>query len=152
MNSRAFVLSATTALVIGVMTAGSVQAGGPVRTSDSYTETFHDEFILDLCGIETLTTVTERWTLKEFADGSATLHVNRTFVPEDPRLPIEKGAATSFFAPDGTQTVVGKPIQLFWPKGGVRLLDAGWVEFGDELTVRGPHPSLDVDLALYYCP
>jgi hypothetical protein len=26
------------------------------------------------------------------------------------------------------------------------------VEFGDEVIVRGPHPSLEVDLAPYYCP
>jgi hypothetical protein len=152
MNPRAFFLSVTAALVLGAASAGAVQASAPVRSGDSYTETFFDDFIFELCGIETYTTLTERWTLKEFADGSAILQVTRTFVPDDPRIPIEKGSGASFFAPDGTQTVVGKPIQLFGADGGVTLLDAGWVEFGDALTVRGPHPSLDADLALYYCP
>lgn len=152
MKRRALSLSAAAAVAIGVLTTGAVQAVGPMRTSDAYTERFFDDFLLELCGIETFTTVTERWTLKEFHDGSATLHVVRTFVPEDPRIPIERGAATSFFAPDGTQRVVGMPIQLIGPDRGVTILDAGWVEFGDELTVRGPHPSLEVDLADYYCP
>jgi hypothetical protein len=67
-------------------------------------------------------------------------------------LPIEKGAATTLFSPDGSRTVVGKPVQLIGPDGGVRLLDAGWVQFGDDVTVRGPHPFLDADLADYYCP
>jgi hypothetical protein len=52
-------------------------------------------------------------------------------------LPIERGAATRFIAPDGTETVVGKPLQLIGPDGGVRILDEGWVEFGEEVIVRG---------------
>jgi hypothetical protein len=152
MNRRVLTLSLAAALVLGATSAGAVQAAGPVRSGDSYTETFFDDFIFELCGIETYTTVTERWTLMEFPDGSAIFHVTRTFVPDDPRIPIEKGAGTSFFAPDGTQTVVGLPLLLFEPDGGVRILDAGWVEFGDELTIRGPHPFLDADLALLYCP
>lgn len=153
MTRRAIHAAAAAALLLVALTAGVAQAGGPTRIGDAYTETFEDDFILDLCGIETLTTVTERWTLKEFPDGSATLHTVRTFVPHDPRIPIEKGAATSFFAPDGTQRVVGKPIQLF-PQdgGGVLILDAGWVEFGADITVRGPHPWLDADPADYFCP
>jgi hypothetical protein len=67
--------------------------------------------------------------------------------------PVERGAATTFVTADGTRTVVGKPIQLFGPDGGVLLLDAGLVTFGEELLVRGPHPSLEVDnLAPFYCP
>jgi hypothetical protein len=152
MNRRALRLSVILALVLGAMSAGAVHAAGPVRTTDSYTVTFYDDFIFELCGIDTFTTLTERWTLKEFADGSAILHVNREFVPEDPRIPIERGAGTSFFAPDGTQTVVGKPTQLFAPDGGLLLLDAGRVVFGDELTIRGHVESLGADLAPYYCP
>jgi hypothetical protein len=55
----------------------------------------------------------------------------------------------------GSFVGVGKPIQLIGPDGGVRLLDAGWVEFdpdGNASDVRGPHPSLDADLRDYYCP
>jgi hypothetical protein len=88
-----------------------------------------------------------------FPDGSEQIHVVRTYVPEDPRIPVERGAATTFVAPDGTRTVVGMPIQLFAPDGGVRLLDAGLVTFEEELVVRGPHPFLEVDnLAQFYCP
>jgi hypothetical protein len=35
------------------------------------------------------------------------------------------------------------------------VLDAGWISFdpdGEVSTVRGPHPSVDADLADYYCP
>jgi hypothetical protein len=156
MNRRAITVALTGALVLASAAAGQTQAGGPDRTSDSYTDRFFDEFILELCGVETFTTVTERWTSKKFPDGSETFHVTRTFVPDDRRLPIEKGAATSFFAPDGTRRVVGKPLQLISQRGGgVLILDAGWVEldpFDSVLGMRGPHPSLDVDLSLYYCP
>lgn len=153
MNRRALTLAVAVALVLGALSAGAVHAGGPVRTSDSYTDRFFDDFILELCGIETFTTVTERWTLKEFADGSAILHVNREFIPDDPRIPIERGAGTSFFAPDGTKTAVGRPTQLFAQDGRrLLLLDAGRVVFGDEITIRGHVESLGVDLAPYYCP
>jgi len=149
---------ATILLLGGLLALGSEPAaaaeGKPVITTGGGTETFADDLFLDLCGIATNTTLTEKWTLKEFPDGSETLHVVRTFVPDDPRLPTEKGAATSFTAPDGSRRVVGKPIQLIGPSG-VRILDAGWVLFdpaGEIVDVRGPHPSLDVDLAGYYCP
>lgn len=155
MTPRVPALSLTVALVLGAMSAGVVQAAGPVRDGDSYTETFFDDFIFDLCGIETFTTLTERWTFKEFADGSAIFHVNRTFVPEDPRIPVEKGAGTALIAPDGSRVVVGKPTQLFYADGGIRLLDAGravFDAFGDVITVRGRSESLGTDLAPYYCP
>jgi len=156
MNHRALALSATAALVLGAMTAGAVQAGGPARDSDSYTVTFFDDFIFELCGIETMTTLTERWTFKEFADGSAIFHVNRTFVPDDPRIPVERGAGTSLIAPDGSRVVVGKPTQLFDRDGGIRLLDAGramFDEFGEVISISGQSVSLVVDdLAPYYCP
>jgi hypothetical protein len=156
MNRRALTLSITLALILGALSAGAVQASGPLRDGDSYTVTFYDDFIFELCGIDTFTTLTERWTFKEFADGSTILHVNRTFVSDDPRIPVEKGAGSSLTAPDGTRTVVGKPTQLFDPDGGIRLLDAGLAmfdEFGDILTIRGHSVSLGADdLAPYYCP
>jgi len=148
----------TTLLLVGLLILGAgpaAAAGGkPMITKGGGTETFADDLFLDLCGIATSTTLTERWTLTEFPDGSETLHVVRTFVPDDPRLPIEKGAATSFTAPDGSRRVVGKPIQLIGPSG-VRIRDAGWVLFdpaGEIVVFRGPHPSLGLDLAGYYCP
>jgi hypothetical protein len=157
MNRRIVGLSIASALVLGVAGAHPSQAAGPVRISDAYTETFFDEFIFDLCGIETYTTVTERWTLLAYADGSEVLHSVRTFVPDDPRIPIEKGAATSFIAPDGSRRVVGKPIQLFYPDGGVKTLDAGQATFDERGTLvdtRGRDDFIvgstsDADL---YCP
>ncbi len=137
------------------LSSGPAYAAAPVIERGSTNETFFDDFIHDLCGIDTLTTLKEHWTRKTFADGSETLQVTRTFVSEDPRLPVEKGAAMSFNAPDGSRRVVGTPIHLIGPNGGTRLLDAGQVWFdvnGDVADVRGPHPSLDADLATYYCP
>jgi hypothetical protein len=142
-------------LALAAATAGAVHASAPARDGDSYTVTFYDDFIFELCGIDTFTTLTERWTFKEFADGSTILHVNRTFVPDDPRIPVEKGAGSSLTAPDGTRTVVGKPTQLFDPDGGIRLLDAGLAVFdplGDILVLHGHSESLGADLAPFYCP
>ncbi len=153
MTRRALSLSLAMALALSAISAGAALAAPPTRTSDAYTDRFFDDFMYDLCGIETFTTLSERWTRTVFSDGSETLHVVRTFVPDDRRLPIEKAAGTSFFAPDGTQRVVGKPIHLISQQGGgVLLLDAGWIELGEEGTVRGPHPSIDADLADFYCP
>ena len=157
MNRRIVGLSIASALVLGVAGATPAQAAGPVRISDAYTETFFDDFIFDLCGVETYTTATERWTLKVYPDGSEVFHNVRTFVPDDPRIPIEKGAATSFNAPDGSRRVVGKPIQLFYADGGVKTLDAGQAifdEHGTLLDVRGRHDFIvgaasEADL---YCP
>ena len=148
-----------TAVLVAALAGGAGTAaaagGGPTITNGGESLTFADDFILDLCGIETDTTLTEKWTHKQFRDGSETLHVVRTFVSADPRLPIEKGAGTTFTAPDGSRRVVGKPLQLIGPDGGVRVLDAGWVLFdpdGNLVEMRGPHPSLGVDLADLYCP
>lgn len=155
MNRRTMSLAVAVALVATAIAAAPTVAGGPIRDGGSSTETFFDDFIFELCGISTFTTETQRWSVKDFKDGSSIVHVNRTFVSDDPRLPIEKGAATSFIAPDGTRTVIGKPIQLIGPNGGVRILDAGRVAFGESgevLRVSGPHLSLYADLADYYCP
>lgn len=132
--------------------AGPAAAAGPTIERGRFVERAFDEFIFELCGIETYTTLRQVFSVKRFPNGSEQVHVVRTFVSEDPRLPIERAAGTTFVSPDGTRTVIGKPIQLIGPDGGVRILDAGLVEFGDELVVRGPHPSIDADLAEYYCP
>lgn len=131
--------------------------GGPVVVHSQYTDRLApDDFFLDLCGIETSTTVKEVDVLTTWRDGSQTFHVERSFVPSDPRLPIERGAGTAYFAADGTMTAItGKPIQLIDRHGGVRALDAGLTVF------EGPsadhHGHLDVgpdnpELALLYCP
>lgn len=129
-------------------------AAAPDRFGDAYTETFFDDFIYDLCGIETMTTVTERWSITTYADGSSVQHVVRTFVSEDPRLPVEKGAGKTVTAPDGSRTVIGMPLLLIGPGGGVRVIDAGKSVFnaaGDVVTTRGIKPDLS-NLAQYYCP
>lgn len=137
------------------LSAAPAAAERPEVVRDSYVDRFRDGFIMDLCGIRTRTTVTERWSLKTYPDGSQTFHVVRTFVPDDPRIPVEKGAGTSFFEADGSKTVVGSPIRLFAPDGGMMLLDAGRSIFdsdGNLVAVNGPHPSLNADLAEFYCP
>lgn len=129
-------------------------AAGPTIERGRFQERFFDDYILEACGIETYTTWTQVFSVKTFPNGAEHVHVVRTFDPDDPRLPIEKGAATAFVAPDGTRTVVGKPLQIIGPDGGVRLVDAGWVQFGDEIVMHGHHPVrpwID-DLAPYYCP
>jgi hypothetical protein len=157
MNRRIIGLSIAVALALTALGGTAAHAAAPVRISDAYTDTFFDDFIFELCGIETYTTVTERWTLTIHSDGSEVFHNVRTFVPADSRIPIEKGAATSFNAPDGSRSVVGKPIQLFYPDGGVKTLDAGMAifdEHGALVDVRGRHDfivgsSSEADL---YCP
>lgn len=140
-------------VVLSLVFAVPAAASAPASQHDRTEERFFDDLIFDLCGIETFTTLTQHFTVKDFGDGSEQVQVVRTYVPDDPRIPVERGAGTSFIAPDGTRTVVGKPIQLIGPDGGIRLLDAGLITFGDELVVHGPHPSREVDdLARYYCP
>lgn len=74
-----------------------------------------------------------------------------TYVSSDPRIPVEKGG-TDHMTAEGVRTVTGTPIHLIGPHG-TTLLDAARISFGDELDVRGPHPSLSVpSLAAYYCP
>lgn len=64
---------------------------------------------------------------------------------------------SQFLAPDGSRTVAGQPIHLI-SSAGTTLLDAGRVRFDDEgnvVSVNGPHPFLDADLAElvgHYCP
>ena len=157
MYRRTATLSITAALAIGGLSAGTANAAAPTDVfADSYTVRFFDDAILDLCGIETWTTLTERWTLKVYADGSEVFHDVRTFVPDDVRIPIEKGAGTRFTSPDGTSKVVGSPLRIFDRGGGMIVVGAGQVIFdpgGDPIRVRGQFPDLsDEALASYYCP
>jgi len=119
-----------------------------------------DDFFVWLCGVETSTAITEFNTLKTWPDGSQTFHTQRSYIPADPRLPIERGAGTSYFTP-GSEVpyrIVGKPIQLIGPTGGVRALDAGLSIVGDPLVHHG---HLDIGfgreddkpyLQNFYCP
>jgi len=153
---RVMRLTAIAAVAIGIVTVtapGADASGGkPTQERGRVVETFADDFLHDLCGIDTTTTMTQHFNVTTFPDGSQLVHETRTFVSADPRVPIEKGAGTSHWSPDGIQTVTGTPIHLISDHGTV-LIDAGRVTFADELDVRGPHPSLFVpSLAPYYCP
>lgn len=154
----------TRLITVGVIAAlSSMLAPGAAAARGGPTiERWVDKFVLDpdplfveLCEIETSTEVIERYTVTHFADGTIRIHTVRTYVPDDPRLPIEHGAATASIRPDGTRTIVGAPIQLRYRDGRRVFLDAGLVTFGPDdllVTVRGPHPSLTEDLADQYCP
>lgn len=138
----------------GAATRGT--GGAPVveRQQSTYRLT-PDDFFNDLCGITTSTTVKEFDLLKTWPDGSQSFHVERSFVPDDRRLPIERGAGTSYFAADGTLLrISGKPIQLLAQRGGgVLALDAGLTLVGDPTVAHG---HIDVGLgnenpAPFYC-
>ena len=152
MIKRIGICATVLALVAGVAPAQGA-GGKPEIERGSFVDVFADDFIFDLCGIQTTTTLTQRFEVKTFPDGSQQVHVTRTYLSDDRRLPIEKGAGTTFIDANGVRTVAGTPIHLIGPRGGTRLIDAGRVTFGNEIDVRGPHPSLFVpDLAPYYCP
>lgn len=154
MHRRLPAVTLALAVALSLLPAASL-AAKPERETDSYTDRFHDDFIFDMCGIDTWTTVTERWTLKTWPDGSQTFHTRRTFAPDDLRIPIEKGAGTGFFAPDGSSRVTGKPLQLFDRDGGILLLGTGLVRFdpdGNVLVAHGHDEALTADLAEFYCP
>lgn len=150
-----------TGLVLGVGVAaaaakpGSGKGGKPTIQREVFEETFFDDFIFDVCGVETNTTQTQRTIIKTFPDGSETVHRRVEFVPDDPSIASERWARTDFFAPDGTQTIVGLAVRLYRKGGGGTIIrDAGWVRVSEDgLVIRGPHPFLeDRDNAeLLYC-
>jgi hypothetical protein len=146
-------IAATLALGALSASAGGALAAKPQTVhSGQFRDTFFDDFYLDVCGIETMTTVTERWTLTTYADGSQRFTDSRRYVPADPRLPIEFGSGMSTWDANGVQTVHGSPIRLQRRGEGIILLDAGFVTLTDDPTIHGPHPSLGMDLASVYCP
>ena len=133
----------------------AASASGPTIVRGLDEEIIFDDFIFELCGITADVTVSERWTVKEFPDGSYTLQTVRTYTSSDPRIPVEKGAATSFNFPDGSKIVVGKPAQLFDPDGGIRVVAAGWIEIDpDDVTLEahGRDTYRTADQAELYCP
>lgn len=157
MKVRGFAAIAVALIGVGAVTVPAQAAGGkPVIRSGVFVDTFDDDYIFELCGIETTTTETQRWQVKTFPDGSQQVHVVRTYVTADPRIPMEKGAATAVYDAAGNRTVVGTPIHLMGPRGTV-VLDAGRATLDVEenlLDVRGPHPIAQAgdDLAQFYCP
>ena len=149
-----------TTLALGLALVATTAGAAPTLAakpeivhSGTYTDTFEDDFIFDLCGIETMTTVTERWTLTTYADGSQRFTNSRKFVPADPRIPIEYGAAMSTFDVNGVQTVHGSALRLQRRGEGIILLYAGFHQLSEDPTIHGPFPaSLESDLSEYYCP
>jgi hypothetical protein len=164
---RGIVASAAAVLLLpAIAPAASAAASGPSAPHGTgrpvvehvrYTDYLPlDDFFLDLCGISTGTRIAELDILTTYPDGTQRFHVERSFVPDDPRLPIERGAATAYYASaDGPMTrMSGKPIQLLMPGGGVRALDAGLQIFGDPYVSHG-HVDVGIDnpdLASFYCP
>ena len=153
MTLKRTLIAGTLAIATLAAGAGAALAAKPETVhAGTYVDTFEDDFIFDLCGIRTMTTVKERWTLTTYADGSQRFTNSRKFVPADTRIPIEYGAAMSTWDPNGVQTVHGSALRLQYRGEGIILLDAGFVELSDDPTTHGPFPSLGLDLAEYYCP
>lgn len=149
--------AAITPTALSAARSPAVAGSAPLVVHSQYTDVLApDDFFLDLCGISTTTTVKEVDILKTWPDGSQTFHVERSFVPSDQRLPIERGAGTAYFAPDGSMTAItGKPIQLIDRHGGVRALDAGLTVLGGPTAVHHGHLDVGIDnpnLAALYCP
>jgi hypothetical protein len=129
---------------VAMATGGAGHGGKPTIERDVIEETFFDDFILDVCGVETFTTQTEVNIIKTFPDGSQTVHRRVQFVPDDPNIASERWARTDFFAPDGTERIVGLAIRLYRHGEGTIIRDAGWVQvLEDGLVIRGPHPFLE---------
>ena len=146
------VLLLAAAAVMATAPAAVASGGKPTIEHEVINETFFDDFILDICGVATNTTLTQRTTIKTFPDGSVTVHVNAEFVPDDPRIASERNAFIDRIAPDGTLTTGGLAIRLYRDGEGTVIRDAGWVRFlEDGLVVRGPHPFLETDPADVYC-
>ena len=129
-------------------------AQGPTVERKVTQETFFDEFTLEVCGVETNTTKTERLVIKTFPDGSETVHVVVEYVPEDPSIATERYARTEIYGVDGSLTIKGLGVRLSRKGEGTIILAAGWVRFdedGDLVEGRGPHDFLEADPADVYC-
>lgn len=148
----AVVIAALAVIATAPAAMAGASGGKPTVEREVINVTFFDDFILDICGVATNTTLTQRTTTKTFPDGSQTVHVNAEFVPDDPRIASERNAFTDRIAPDGTLTTGGLAIRLYRKGEGTVIRDAGWVRFlEDGLVVRGPHPFLETDPADVYC-
>jgi hypothetical protein len=143
------------ALLAAIASAPAMAAGGgkPTVEREVIQETFFDDFIFEICGVETETTQTQRTTIKTFPDGSQTVHRIAECVPDDPSIASERWGRTDRIAPDGTLTIAGLAIRLYRQGEGTIIRDAGWVRvLEDGLVVRGPHPFLgDTNPADVYC-
>lgn len=150
------VLTAALVLVLAapaqIATAGSGHGGKPTIEREVIEETFFDDYIFDLCGVETDTSLTQRTVTKTYPDGTVKVHTVARWVPEDPTISSEFDARTDTFAPDGTQTVKGLAIKVYRKGEGTIIRDAGWVRFmEDGVLFRGPHPFLETDPRDVFC-
>lgn len=146
---------AVMALVAAIAAAPAMAGGGgkPTIEHEFIKVTYFDDFIFDLCGVETNTTQTQRSVIKTFPDGSETVHRVAEWIPDDPRIASERWGRTDRIAPDGTVTIYGLAIRLFRKGEGTIIRDAGWIHFlEDGVVFRGPHPFISgTDPADVYC-
>lgn len=135
-----------------VATATARQGGRPVVEREVVKETYVDDFIFDICGVETNTTSTQRTTTQTWPDGTETVHIFAEFVPEDPSIATERFSRTDIYEPDGSVTIKGLAIRLYRHGEGTIIRDAGWLRvLEDGVVVRGPHPFFETDPADAYC-
>jgi len=132
--------------------AASGHGGKPTVEREVVEETYFDDFIYDLCGVETNTTLTQRITIKTFPDGTETVHSVSLYVPDDPSIASERNARTDIFAPDGTYTIKGLGIRLFTADDRVIVVGAGWLRVTDDgMEIRGPDRYFESDPVDLYC-
>jgi hypothetical protein len=133
--------------------AASAPAAGPTVERSTLTETYADDFALEVCGVKTMTTLTQRLVIKTYADGTEIVHVNARYVPADRRVATEQLSRTEIYAPDGTLTIKGLAIRLSRKGEGTIIRDAGWIHFyEDGILMRGPHDFYGTDdPADFYC-
>lgn len=149
-----FAGAAMTAVLLAATSSPAIaaQAGKPTIERQVIQETYFDEFILDVCGVETNTTRTERIVAKTFPDGSERVHTVVTYVSDDPSIASEQYARTDIYGVDGSITVKGLGVRLYRKGEGTIILAAGWVRFDENGVVgSGPHDFHDIDPADVYC-
>jgi hypothetical protein len=151
---RGLAVIAATGVALTVISTPAMAAGHgrPTMEREVIHETFFDEFALEVCGIATNTTRSERIIVKTFPDGTERVHVVTAYVPEDPRVASERYARTETYALDGSITIKGLGVRLYRKGEGTIIRAAGWVRFDEDgMTGKGPHDFHDFDPADLYC-
>jgi hypothetical protein len=98
--------------VLAAIAAAPAMAGGggePTVEREVIHETFFDDYIFDICGVETDTTHTQRTTIKTFPDGSETVHRIAEWVPDDPGIASERWGRTTGSRPTARSRLSGSP-------------------------------------------
>jgi len=155
----AVVLTAGFVLLAAPAPAGAAGGGRPEVPRTTTTETFADDFTRDVCGIDVMTTLTERLVIQTWPDGREHVHASWSYVSDDPRVSIEIAHRSDFYSADGTTTTItGIPLRLIDPVTGRTLAkDSGRLVLAPDntvLSVSGPHEFFlgDEDPAEFYCP